>query len=295
MVENMKNIFIFSEDGTSKLKDLIQEENVTVEVKNIEELKDCWEAQPSLVILDVATETIKNTAAITKFLAPSLIVSEEIIEGLTLRGDIFDYVLKPVKEAEFKIRVSNLLKIKTIREQMNLACTTDELTGLHNRKYVHERLEAEISRAKRYGFKLSCLLLDIDYFKVVNDIYGYDWGDVLLKQIADTLRKFVRKEDILTRYGDEEFLIILPNTDENNAFIFSERVRQDIAKLVFQPDGEDEPHPITISGGISCYPFLANVDESANTLIRYSEHALYNAKKRGKNKMVQFSQINIEF
>lgn len=295
MVENMKNIFIFSEDGTSKLKELITDETCTVEVKNIEELKDCWQFQPSMVILDCATETIKNISAITKFLAPALIVAEDIIDGLTIRGDIFDYVLKPVKESEFKIRVENFLKIKTLREQMNLACTTDELTGLHNRKYVHERLEAEISRAKRYGFKLSCLLLDIDYFKVVNDIYGYDWGDVLLKQIADTLRKHVRKEDILTRYGDEEFLIILPNTDENNAFIFSERVRQDIAKLVFQPEGEEEPHPITISGGISCYPFLANVDESANTLIRYAEHALYNAKKRGKNKMVQFSQINIEF
>lgn len=292
----MKNIFIFSEDGTSKLKGFLEEEeNYTVEVKNIEELKDCWQFHPYLVILDCATETIKNISAITKFLSPSLIIAEEIIEGLTIRGDIFDYVLKPVKEAEFKIRVNNLLKIKSIREQMNFACTTDELTGLHNRKYVHERLEAEISRSKRYGFKLSCLLLDIDYFKVVNDIYGYDWGDVLLKQIADTLRQHVRKEDILTRYGDEEFLIILPNTDENNAFIFAERVRQDIAKLVFQPDGEDEPHPITISGGISCYPFLANVDESANTLIRYSEHALYNAKKRGKNKIVQFSQINIEF
>jgi len=295
MVENMKNIFIFSEDGTSKLKALIEEENYSVEVKNIEELKDSWQFHPALVILDCAEATIKEVAAVTKFLAPSIILAENIIEGLTIRGDIFDYVLKPINEAEFKIRVKNLLKIRSIREQMNIACTTDELTGLHNRKYVHERLEAEISRAKRYGFKLSCLLLDIDYFKVVNDIYGYDWGDILLKQIADTLRKHVRKEDILTRYGDEEFLIILPNTDENNAFIFAERVRHDIAKLVFQPEGEEEPHPITISGGISCYPFLANVDESANTLIRYSEHALYNAKKRGKNKMVQFSQINIEF
>lgn len=291
----MKNIFIFSENGTSNLSEFLKEDDYTVEVKNIETLKDCWEAKPSLVILDCPAETVQNIAAITKFSAPSLIISDKILEGLTIRGDIFDYVLKPVKEAEFKIRVSNFLKIKTLREQMNLACTTDELTGLHNRKYVHERLEAEISRAKRYGFKLSCLLLDIDYFKVVNDIYGYDWGDVLLKQIADTLLKHVRKEDILTRYGDEEFLIILPNTDENNAFIFSERVRHDIAKLVFQPEGEEEPHPITISGGISCYPFLANVDESANTLIRYAEHALYNAKKRGKNKMVQFSQINIEF
>jgi diguanylate cyclase (GGDEF)-like protein len=291
----MKHILIFSEDGKSNLKDLIKVEGYEVLAQTTEEIKDCAQFHPSLIVIDAPVETVKNIAATTKFIAPLLVVADNIIDELTVRGESYDYILKPINEKELSIRVANLLKIKYLKEKMGFICTTDELTGLHNRKYVHERLEAEISRSKRYGFKLSCLLLDIDYFKVVNDIYGYDWGDVLLKQIADTLRKHVRKEDILTRYGDEEFLIILPNTDESNAFIFSERVRQDIEKLVFQPDGEEEPHPITISGGISCYPFLANVDESANTLIRYSEHALYNAKKRGKNKIVQFSQINIEF
>lgn len=295
MVKNMKTIFIFSEDSSSKLKSILEDEKTAVELKPIDEIKDCGQFQASLIILDCAAETVKETAMVTKFTAPLLIVTDNIIDELKVRGDFYDYILKPINEQELKVRVKNLLKIKSLREQMNFICTTDELTGLHNRKYAHERLEAEISRSKRYNFKLSCLLLDIDYFKVVNDIYGYDWGDVLLKQIAETLTKHVRKEDILTRYGDEEFLIVLPNTDENNAFIFAERVRQDIEKLVFQPEGEEEPHPITISGGISCYPFLANVDESANTLIRYAEHALYNAKKRGKNKMVQFSQINIEF
>ena len=294
MADDMKNIFIFSEDGKSTLPALIKEE-ANVICKNIDEIKDCGQLDPSLIILDCKVQTIKDVSMILKFPAPLLVVADNIIDALTIRGDFFDYILKPLNEAEFNIRVKNLLKISKLKEDVSLITTTDALTGLHNRQYVHERLEAEISRAKRYNFKLSCLLLDIDYFKVVNDIYGYDWGDVLLKQIADKLREHVRKEDILTRYGDEEYLIILPNTDENNAFIFAERIRQDIAKLVFQPDGEDEPHPIAISGGISCYPFLANVDESANTLIRYAEHALYNAKKRGKNKMVQFSQINIEF
>jgi diguanylate cyclase (GGDEF)-like protein len=291
----MKHILIFSEDGKSNLKDLIKVEGYEVLAQTTEEIKDCAQFHPSLIVIDAPVETVKNIAATTKFIAPLLVVADNIIDELTVRGESYDYILKPINEKELSIRVANLLKIKYLKEKMGFICTTDELTGLHNRKYVHERLEAEISRSKRYGFKLSCLLLDIDYFKVVNDIYGYDWGDVLLKQIADTLRKHVRKEDILTRYGDEEFLIILPNTDESNAFIFSERVRQDIEKLVFQPDGEEEPHPITISGGISCYPFLANVDERAHTLISYSEHALYNAKKRGKNKIVQFSQINIEF
>ena len=110
----------------------------------------------------------------------------------------------------------------------------------------------------------------------------HNWGDVLLRSIADKLKQLIRKEDILTRYGDEEFLLILPNTSEENAFLFAERFRRDIEKMEFIPAGEEERHPITISGGISTYPCLENV-----------EHALYNAKKRGKNKIVQFSQINL--
>ena len=90
-------------------------------------------------------------------------------------------------------------------------------------------------------------------------------------------------------------MLILPNTSEENAFLFAERFRRDIEKMEFIPAGEEERHPITISGGIASFPFLQNVDEDANTLIRYAEHALYNAKKRGKNKIVQFSQINIEY
>ena len=121
---------------------------------------------------------------------------------------------------------------------------------------------------------------------------GYEWGDVLLRSIADKLKQLIRKEDILTRYGDEEFLLILPNTSEENAFLFAERFRRDIEKMEFIPAGE-ERHPITISGGISTYPCLEDTEEDVNTIIRYAEHALYNAKKRGKNMIVQFSQINL--
>ncbi|MDD3437284.1 MAG: diguanylate cyclase [Candidatus Gastranaerophilales bacterium] len=96
-------------------------------------------------------------------------------------------------------------------------------------------------------------------------------------------------------YADEEFLLILPNTSEENTFLFAEHFRRDIEKMEFIPAGEEEKHPVTISGGISTYPCLENVEEDAYTIIRYAEHALYNAKKRGKNKIVQFSQINLDY
>lgn len=292
----MKNIIIYSDKGTSELESFLKnEEDFDVRVKNISELKECEKYNPSLIALDLSETKLKEVAMVTKFPVPTLVYTDKLYTDLIIRGESYDCLLRTAPSYEVDLRVNNLLKIKELKDTIKQVSTTDELTGLHNRKYLHERLEAEISRAKRYDTKLSCLLLDIDFFKVVNDMYGYDWGDVLLKKIAEMLSSFIRKEDILTRYGDEEFIIILPNTTEENAFIFAERFRRDIEKMEFIPAGEEEKHPITISGGISSYPFLENVEENANTFIRYAEHALYNAKKRGKNKIVLFSQVNLDY
>ena len=292
----MKNIVIFTDKQSADLENMLSSfEDCDIRVINIDEVKDAQKFNPSVIVFNTSDEKLKEVSMVTKLPAPALIVSSKFNDDIIFRGDSYDYITTPVDEKELNLRLKNLLKIKELRETINQVSTTDALTGLHNRKYLHERLEAEISRSKRYDTKLSCLLLDIDFFKVVNDMYGYDWGDVLLKKIAEMLKSFIRKEDILTRYGDEEFIVILPNTPEENAFIFAERFRREIEKMEFIPAGEEERHPITISGGISSYPFLQNVEEDANTLIRYAEHALYNAKKRGKNKIVQFSQINIEY
>lgn len=295
-IKFMKNVVIFADRDSAELEKILADnEELNVRTLGIDELKDAQKYNPSVIILNCNDEKLKEVAMVTKLAAPTLVAADKFAHDIVFRGDSYDFVNSPVDAAEFKLRVKNLLKIKELKETINQVSTTDELTGLHNRKYLHERLEAEMSRAKRYDTKLSCLLLDIDFFKVVNDMYGYDWGDVLLKKIAEMLKGFIRKEDILTRYGDEEFIVILPNTPEENAFLFAERFRRDIEKMEFIPAGEEEKHPITISGGISSFPFLENVDEDANTLIRYAEHALYNAKKRGKNKIVQFSQINIDY
>lgn len=292
----MKNIVIFSDKTSTELENMLaNNDEYDVRVKSIDEVKDAQKFNPSVIVFNCSDAKLKEVSMVTKLIAPALIVADKFNGEVIFRGDSFDYATTPLNEKELNLRIKNLLKIKELKETINQVSTTDALTGLHNRRFLHERLEAEISRSKRYDTKLSCLLLDIDFFKVVNDMYGYDWGDVLLKKIAEMLKSFIRKEDILTRYGDEEFIIILPNTPEENAFIFAERFRREIEKMEFIPAGEDERHPITISGGIASYPFLENVEEDANTLIRYAEHALYNAKKRGKNKIVQFSQINIEY
>ena len=291
----MKNIIIYTKNSGSDLEGyLSQNADFSVRVKDCSEVKEYAVLNPSLIIFDLPDEDAQNILMTTKFTVPVLIKSDKILDVSLVRAEAYDYILTPINNKELDIRINNLLKVKDLKDSIDFVSTTDELTGLFNRKYLHQRLEAELSRSKRYNISLSCLLLDIDYFKVINDMYGYDCGDVLLKDLAEIMTQHVRKEDVLTRYGDEEFIILLPNTDEEHAYLFAERLRRDIAKFEFFPEGEEEPHPITVSGGVSSYPFLANVEEDANTLIRYAEHALYNAKRRGKNKIVQFSQVNIE-
>ena len=277
----MRNIIVYTSKKASSLADVLSGlEDVNVRIEDASKLRDYEMLNPALIVVEDVPD-IKDVLMVVKFKAPVLFVGE-VFKGSTVRAYTYDMIKIPVDNDELLIRAKSMLKIRDLREKLLQVSTTDELTGLHNRKYLHERLEQEMSRAKRYGTKLSCLLFDLDFFKVVNDIYGYDWGDVLLRSIADKLKQLIRKEDILTRYGDEEFLLILPNTSEENAFLFAERFRRDIEKMEFIPAGEEERHPITISGGISTYPCLEDTDEDVNTIIRYAEHALYNAKKRGK-------------
>ncbi|MCI1274302.1 MAG: GGDEF domain-containing protein [Clostridiaceae bacterium] len=288
----MRNIVVYTDKKDSALADVLTNiEDSNVRIEDAEKLKDYETLNPGLIVIE-NVPNIKDVLMVTKFKSPVLFIGE-VFKGTTVRAVNFDYIKTPIDNLELTIRANSLLKYKDMRDKLKILSTTDELTGLHNRKYLQERLEQEISRSNRYGGKISCLLFDLDYFKAVNDIYGYEWGDVLLKNIADKLKGIIRKEDILTRYGDEEFIVILPNTSEENAFLFAERFRRDIEKMEFIPAGEEEKHPVTISGGISTYPCLENTKEDANTIIRYAEHALYNAKKRGKNKIVQFSKLNL--
>ena len=293
----MKNIIIYTTQKQSDIKNTIENldsiDKASVRVELAEDLKEYELLNPYLLIVE-DVPNLKDVLMTTKFKVPVLFVGEPI-NDVTIRALTYDYISTPINKDILVTRINSLFKVKEFHDKINEVSTTDELTGLHNRKYLQERLDAEISRARRYKTPLSCLLFDIDFFKVVNDMYGYEWGDVLLKNFADKLKAMIRKEDVLTRYGDEEFIVILPNTSEDNAFLFAERFRRNIEKMEFIPAGEEERHPITVSGGISTYPCLANVEEDANTVIRYAEHALYNAKKRGKNKIVQFSQINLEF
>ena len=292
----MSNLIIYTDGNGAELQSLCQ--NVVdyeVIIKSSDEIKDMNAEEAAIAIIDISLDKLKDISMIMKFPVPVLVIADEMPQRITVRGEAYDFILAPVEEYELFVRLKNLVKIKELKEKINNISTTDDLTGLHNRKFLLERLDSEMSRARRYGSTVSCILFDLDFFKVVNDMYGYEWGDVLLKKIAEMLSNLARKEDVVTRYGDEEFMVILPDTSEENAFIFAERFRRDVEKMSFIPAGEDERHPVKISGGIAAFPYMKEVDENANSLIRYAEHALYNAKKRGKNKIVLFSQVNLDY
>ncbi len=289
----MNNIVIYSSKPMPELEALLFDaDDADVRTIDINQMKDYAVINPSLMIVE-NIDAAQDALMTNKFPCPILFIGKSR-RDFTVRAEGFDFIENPTNKDELIVRVNALLRIKAIKDKLERVSTTDDLTGLHNRKYLQERLEEEISRSRRYGTKLSCILFDLDYFKVVNDMYGYEWGDILLKNIANKLVAMARKEDIVTRYGDEEFLLVLPNTSEENAFLFGERFRREVEKMEFIPAGEEEAHKVTISAGISTYPCMTDVEEDANTVIRYAEHALYNAKHRGRNKIIQFSQMNLE-
>ena len=244
----MSNIVVYSTKPMPELQATLMDiDEADVRVVSIDKMKDYAIINPSLMIVE-NIDLAKDALMTNKFPCPILFFGPTR-RDVTVRAEGFDFIKDPTNTDELIVRVNALLKIKANKDKLEKVSTTDDLTGLHNRKYLQERLEEEISRARRYGTKLSCILFDLDFFKVVNDMYGYEWGDILLTKIANKLSAMIRKEDILTRYGDEEFLLVLPNTSEENAFLFGERFRREVEKMEFIPAGEEEPHKLLFQAG----------------------------------------------
>ncbi len=170
--------------------------------------------------------------------------------------------------------------------QFQLLSITDPLTGLLNRRYLEERLTEEFERSKRHRFPMSFLMIDIDNFKVYNDHYGHQAGDLALEITAQCLKSALRSADVASRYGGEEFSILLPQTSIAEALVIAERIRSRVEHSSY-PHGESQPHgAVTVSIGISAFgPKL----ETPSSVIGAADHALYVAKSRGKNCVVTYA------
>jgi len=152
----------------------------------------------------------------------------------------------------------------------------DALTGVLSRRALFEALQAEVEHAKRYGSELACLMLDLDYFKTINDTYGHQFGDEVLSRIARVISEHCRTNDHLGRYGGEEFLIVLPETRIDGATRFAERVRSAVAEMPLNRNKER----ITLSIGVAEW---RNGDGSTSRLISQADRALLEAKAAGRN------------
>jgi diguanylate cyclase (GGDEF)-like protein len=163
------------------------------------------------------------------------------------------------------------------KEQFEKMAITDKLTGLYNRYKFYSVAQQELNRSKRHKHPFSLIIFDIDHFKKINDTYGHDVGDRVLKTVAKLVRKNVRKYDYVFRWGGEEFIILAPETDINGALKLAEKIRTIIASHHFAKIGH-----VTISAGIA--QFVEDIDKGIDSIVKRADNALYLAKHEGRNR-----------
>jgi len=215
----------------------------------------------------------------------------EKVAGLEAGDD--DYLPKPYNEIELNARIYACLRTKALQDELKqknsqlegvllkveTLAITDSLTELFNRRHFGNTIEKEFNRTIRYQAPTSCLMIDIDYFKKINDEYGHRAGDLVLKEIAKIIKSCIREIDTVARWGGEEFIVLLPETKQENALQAAKRILEAISNHQFS----GIPGKITVSIGLASVP-EASID-TADKLIHTSDVALYEAKAKGRNRV----------
>ncbi|WP_315928106.1 PleD family two-component system response regulator [Mesorhizobium sp. SP-1A] len=228
----------------------------------------------------------------TRFL-PIILLAEQNEEERIIRGlelGINDYLIRPVDQQELVARLRTQVRRKRYNDRLRASVTqtiemavTDGLTGLHNRRYLDSHLQTLFERAVARRRPLSVMITDLDRFKSINDSHGHDGGDDVLREFARRLRKNVRGIDLACRYGGEEFVVVMPDTDGEVAEMVAERIRAQIAGVPFAVGTEGKTVEVTISVGVSS--LLKGLD-SSEALMKRADLALYEAKNGGRNRVV---------
>jgi len=241
--------------------------------------------KPDLILLDIMMPDMSGEEVMRKistdgevgFIPVIFITARDTkVKGLELGA--MDYVQKPFDSDELLARIRVQLRIKELRDALTHLSITDYLTGCHNRRHALAVLEAEIKKSKRYGIALSCVMMDVNEFKMLNDTHGHDFGDVVLKGVAELLRKTVRDVDIVSRYGGDEFLLVLPNTAAESARALCERIAATFSAHQFQ-NGRIVKK-VSLSMGVASVADKRAKD--AESLIKLADTALYEHKRTGR-------------
>ena len=279
---------------------LASEHTVDVETNPNEALFRTAEGSYDLLIVSLALENFDGLRLSSQVRSldrtrnlPILAVADGDDNSRMVRGleiGVNDYLLRPIDKHEMLARARTQIRRKRYTErlrdnvQMSIEMAIiDPLTALYNRRYMESHLSTLVTQAAARGKPLTTLVLDIDYFKSVNDTHGHDAGDDVLREFATRVRKSIRGIDLACRYGGEEFVIVMPETDMAVATIVAERLRRRIASERFPIQQGTKSIEVTISIGIAT---LDVADDNAASILKRADQALYRAKRDGRNRVV---------
>ena len=259
------------------------------------------ELAPALILMELPLPDMEGLTLVTAIHDmvwgqnhPAILVIGEAdvqMEKQALHLGAADYFVRPLYREITEMRIFNHIRsVQNIR-MLDSLCKTDPLTGISNRRDFESRLTMEWNRALREHSVLSMLMVDVDYFKRVNDTYGHIRGDILLRNLAQCMKETLRRgTDLVARIGGEEFAVLLPGTDLEGACTVAEGLRREIhGKKLQRPEGKEDF--ITVSIGAACV--IPTMGKTPETLSDSADHALYQAKERGRNQVYAEDRAHI--
>ena len=278
---------------------MLGEHAVEVEAEPAEALIRAAEGDYELIIVSLSLENFDGLRLCSQLRSvdrtrhiPILVIADPDSNARLARGleiGVNDYLVRPLDKNEMLARVRTQIKKKRYAErlrdnvQMSIeAAITDALTGLHNRRYMETHLNALVEQAASHGKPIAVLVLDIDFFKAINDTHGHDAGDDVLREFALRIRKSIRNIDLACRYGGEEFVIVMPETDMGVATMVAERLRRAVAGESFPVQQGMKLLNVTLSIGLAT---LSDAGGDAAAILKRADQALYRAKRDGRNRV----------
>jgi diguanylate cyclase (GGDEF)-like protein len=257
------------------------------------------ESAPDLILLDAEMpgmsgfellKTLKAQSSLAD--VPVIFITSHIEAGFEVSAldmGAADFIAKPLKSSRVLARVRTQLRVKHMADELRRNATTDALTGVANRRQFDESLEREWLRTRRSGDPVALLMIDVDHFKLYNDLYGHPKGDVCLRHVAQALLSACKRPaDLVARYGGEEFMILLPQTPRHGAERIAQQVLDAVAALGIFHENSQTTHYVSVSVGIACLDDASVSRENlshalrASDLVQAADEALYSAKEAGR-------------
>jgi two-component system cell cycle response regulator len=279
---------------------LAEEQSVDVEADPSEALFRAADGNYDLLIVSLGLENFDALRLCSQLRSldrtrniPILAITEPDSNARMVRGleiGVNDYLMRPIDKNELLARARSQVRkrryTERLRDNVQISiemAITDALTGLFNRRYMESHLASLLEQASARGKPLAVLVLDIDYFKSINDSHGHDAGDDVLREFALRTKRSIRGIDLACRFGGEEFVVVMPETDIAVAAMVAERLRRRIAAEPFAINAGGNSIPVTISIGIAA---LRGAEDNAASVLKRADQALYRAKRDGRNRVV---------